>query len=336
MVNVKSVTLCMALAAATSSCDHKELCFDHPDHALRYEVDVRATWTLAWEIPYDGHTDWQSDWTDAMGHDYASLNPTVPEGLRIVSYRDGSSPDEVNISPDGGVVGLPPGHLSLLFYNNDFEYVTINNENSYAQAMATTRSRSRRSYPRSSSEETVAPPDMLFGSWVDDYDNRASATPGIVSVEMHPLTFTYVIRYEFSHGIEYVALARGALSGMAKGVYLHNGTNSETPVTLLYDCTVEEWGVEAIVKSFGLPGFPYLDYRRSAASFMLNLEVMLGNGKTITFDCDVSDQLAMQPHGGVVFAGPFEISDEEGDNSGSGFDISIDDWGEEHDVDLNL
>jgi len=336
MANFKWAIIFAAAAVITTACDHKELCFDHPGHAPRYDIEIHATWNLAWEIPYNGKTDWPSAWNDAMGRDYASLKPEVPEGLRIVAYRDGSNkPDIFNIRPEGGKVSLQPGGQSLLFYNNDYEFVTIANEDSYAQAMATTRSRTRRSYPRSD-ESTVAPPDMLFGSWKADYDNRSNTTSDIMDVTMHPLTFTYVIRYEFSHGIEHVALARGALAGMAKGVYLHSGTNSDIPVTLLYDCTVEDWGVEAVIKSFGLPGFPNQDYSRSDHDFTLNLEVLLGNGKTLSFDTDISDQIVMQPYGGVIIAGPFEISDQQAENSGSGFMVDIQDWGEEQDVDLNI
>lgn len=336
MVNFKAITLLVAVAATTSSCDLKELCFDHADHAMRYDVNICPTWNLVWEIPYEGNTDWLSDWNESMGHDYASLNPVMPDGLRVVSYRDGVNPEQVNIAPEGGIVGLPPGDQSILFYNNDFEFITIDNANSYAQAMARTRSRSRLSYPRDGKEETVAPPDMLFGSWIDNYSNEASVASGLIDVVMHPLTFTYVIRYEFKHGIEYAAIARGALSGMAKGVYLHNGTNSEAPVTLLFDCTVKDWGIEAVVKSFGLPGFPNTEYRRTGADFMLNLEVMLKNGKTLSFDVNVSDQMVVQPHGGVIFAGPFEISDKDGESNGSGFSISVNGWGEEKDVDIEF
>jgi len=335
MRNFKSAALVLAVAVMTVACDHKELCFDHPDHAPRYDVDVSAAWTLAWEFPYRGATDWKSVWNEAMGREYASLNPEVPEGLRVVAYRDGSPPDQFNIPPGGGTVAMQPGWQSLLFYNNDFEYVTISNGESYANAMATTRSRSRLSYPRTD-ETTVAPPDMLFGSWKADYNNRAGIASDVINVMMHPLTFTYVIRYEFSRGIKYVALARGALAGMAKGVYLHSGINSDIPVTLLYECTVEPWGVEAVIKSFGLPGFPNVDYSRGDHSFILNLEVRLKNGKTLVFDADISDQMIVQPYGGVIFAGPYEVTDEDGEDGGSGFAIGVEDWGNEKDIELNI
>jgi len=335
MVRFSRLLLFAVGAVAAVGCNHKELCFDHPDHAPRYQVDIRASWDLRWEIPYEGRTDWQADWTDVMGREYASLNPTVPEGLRVVAYRDGSRPDLFNLDPDGDIIALQPGRQSILMYNNDFEYITIDNEGSYAGAMATTRSRSRITYPRND-EITMSPPDMLFGNYIADYYSAPGLTPDVIDVEMHPLTFTYIIRYEFSHGIGSVSLARGALSGMAKGVYLHSGINSDVPVTLLYDCTVEKWGVEAVIKSFGLPGFPNQDYSRGDRDFMLNLEVRLSNGTTLSFDYDVSDQLAAQPHGGVVTAGPFEIPDDVSQSSGSGFEVSVTDWGEEGDVDLKL
>lgn len=325
------------MAFLTIGCDHKELCFDHSGHSAIQMADIRASWHTVWEIPYEGHTDWRGSWdASAMGRDYAALNPAVPEGLRVVSYpADGAIPYSINIPPDGGMIPLPAGDQSLLFYNNDTEFIIIDNEESYARAMATTRSRSRLSYQRPG-EETVSPPDMLFGSWMSEYDHKVGNTSATFLIEMRPLTFTYLIRYEFSHGIEYVALARGALAGMARGVYLHNGINSDTPATLLYDCTVEKWGAEAVVKSFGLPGFPNLDYNRSAARFMLNLEVRLYNGKTIDFDVDVSGQIAIQPYGGVIKAGPFTISDEDGKSEGSGFTVDVEDWGDEKQVDINL
>ena len=50
------------------------------------------------------------------------------------------------------------------------------------------------------------------------------------NLTMHPLVFTYLVRYEFSHGVEYVSLARGALSGMAQAVWLNSGHTSDEAV----------------------------------------------------------------------------------------------------------
>jgi len=319
----------------TSGCNHKELCFDHPDHAPGYNICITASYNLVWEIPYHSQTDWLHKWNSSMGVAYESLNPAIPDGLRVVSYTGNSIPYSFNIPAEGCGIYLPKGYQSLLFYNNDTEYIKIVNEDSYALAMATTRARARQSYQHDN-EFTVAPPDMLFGNWKDDFLNLANTTPETIKVTMHPLTFTYMIRYEFSHGIEYVALARGALAGMAQGIYLHSGVNSDSPATILFDCEIKTWGIEALVKSFGLPGFPNVNYNRAASNFAINLEVLLKNGKTLSFDMNVTPQMIIQPYGGVIYAGPFEIPDDIGSNNGSGFSVNVDDWGDEQDVDIML
>ena len=60
------------------------------------------------------------------------------------------------------------------------------------------------------------------------------------------------------------------------------------------------------------------------------------NGKIKSFDFDVTDQVEVQPQGGVIVVSGIEISDEEGESGGSGFDVDIDDWGEYEDIELPL
>ena len=103
------------------------------------------------------------------------------------------------------------------------------------------------------------------------------------------------------------------------------------------DCTVEDFGMQAFVRSFGIPGFPNEHYTtKSPNSYSLNLEVRLKNGIIKSFDFDVTDQVAAQPQGGVIIVDGIEISDEEGESGGSGFDVDVDDWGEYEDIELPL
>ena len=176
---------------------------------------------------------------------------------------------------------------------------------------------------------------MLYGNYRESYIAVLTMEPDIMAVTMHPLVFTYLVRYEFSHGLEYVALARGALSGMAESVWLNSGHTSEGPATILYDCTIEDFGTQALVRSFGVPDFPNEHYSVKAPhTYALNLEVRLRNGNIKSFDFDVTDQVALQPQGGVIIVDGIEISDEEGWSGGSGFDVDIDDWGEYEDVEI--
>lgn len=339
-------TLGLQFLLFSTSCDHKELCFDHLDHASRYATNVKFSYDLIWEQPYNGFADWETDWNSLnLDFSYNSLRPHVPEGIRLTSFNYAGDRTDNNLDPQGEEIYLSPGLNSLLFYNNDTEYIVFNDLNSYNNASAGTRARSRNTYngnplyaPQGSraDETTVNAPDVLFGHYIDAYTQTAAIEPQQLNVEMHPLVFTYVVRYLFKHGYEYVALARGALSGMAESVYLSNGHTSKKPVTVLFDCTLQTWGVLAEVRSFGIPNFPNPDYSRGENSFALNLEVRLKNGKMLNFYFDVSEQVRNQPHGGVITVNGIEISDKEGGGSGGAFDVSVEGWGEFQDVPVDF
>lgn len=330
-----------------ASCDHKELCFDHDEHAPKSEVRIEAQYEKEWEYAYGDGTDWAAypAWPETFGMEYGDLRPAGPEGLRVQVYNASGSDDVLNIAPEGGTVYMRPGEHSLLFYNNDTEYIVFDEMQSFASAKATTRVRTRVSYTGNAftsskaedGETTVSEPDMLYGSYMDSYVAERTTDTKVLRVTMHPLVFTYLVRYEFSHGAEYVSLARGALAGMAQSVWLNSGQTSEEAATVLYDCTMEDFGAQAKVRSFGIPDFPNDRYEtRAGRKYGLNLEVRLKNGKMMTFDFDVTDQVAAQPQGGVIVVSGIEISDEDGKSGGSGFDVDVNDWGEYEDIELPL
>lgn len=187
-------------------------------------------------------------------------------------------------------------------------------------------------------EPTVTMPDMLYGNYNEKYTSeRTNETPEM-KVTMHPMVFKYLVRYEFSKGLEYVGLVRGALSGMASAVYMHSGRTSSEAATLLYDCSLTPWGAQAIVTSFGVPDWPNALYQptRGQRSYALNLEVRLKNGKIKNFDFDVTKQVEAQPQGGVIVVKGLEITDEEGKEGSSGFDVKVEGWGEFNDIIIPL
>ncbi|MBQ6871987.1 MAG: DUF5119 domain-containing protein [Bacteroidales bacterium] len=207
---------------------------------------------------------------------------------------------------------------------------------------ATTRTRTRSTYtgspfgPTKGEEVTVNPPDMLYGSYINDYQAQKLPQPEIIPVTMHPLVFTYKIRFEFAAGLKYVALARGTLAGMALSVNLSTGTTSNEAATILYDCEVKDWGVAAYVNSFGVPGYPNGAYTKGDQIYAVNLEVRMRNGKIKSFDFDVTDQVSKQPHGGVIVIDGIEINDDEGMSGSGAFDVTVKDWGEYEDITIPL
>ena len=61
------------------------------------------------------------------------------------------------------------------------------------------------------------------------------------------------------------------------------------------------------------------------------------NGKILNYFFDITDQVADQPHGGVISVDGIKISDDEGGGSqGSGFDVDVDGWGEFKDVPIEF
>ena len=52
---------------------------------------------------------------------------------------------------------------------------------------------------------------------------------------MRSLVFTYLVRYEFESGIDYIGIARGALAGMAQSVSLSTGHTSKESASILFD-----------------------------------------------------------------------------------------------------
>lgn len=314
----------------------KDLCYTHDEHSISVKTDVVATWECEWERNHG--TDWSENWPHCTcGYD--DLRPEPADGIRAIVYDEGGAYTQNNLSAEGGRLPMTEGKHSLLFYNNDTEYIVFEDLPSYATASATTRTRSRGSFEElHAGERTVSEPDMLFGSYTKDYEARRALKPVELPVTMHPLTFTYVIRYEFSNGLQYVALARGALAGMAESVYLQDGHTDDRAATILYEeAAITDYGVEAHVKTFGVPNYPGDGYgSRADQPYSLNLEVRLRNGKYKTFEFDITDQVENQPRGGVITVSGLEISDEEGTEGSGGFDPDVDDWGDEIDIELPL
>lgn len=231
---------------------------------------------------------------------------------------------------------MSEGVHSLLFYNNDTECIVFSGLSASATATATTRTLTRSGFKELHGDErTVNPPDMLYGCYMEEHFAERTLEAVELPVVMRPLTYTYLIRYEFRKGVKYVALARGALAGMAESVYLKDGHTGPDAATVMFDCTVEDFGAEAQVQSFGVPDYPGDHYVRGGEDerrYSLNLEVRMRNGKFKTFDFDVTGQVKGQPRGGVIVVKGLEISDEEGGGVGGGFDVDVDGWGDYVDI----
>lgn len=328
------LVLFIFLLAINTSC-RKSLCYDHDAHSLGVRLDIKPTWDTLWQRDYGRN--WEYNWNNNWDYSYYDLTPEIPSGLRsIVYYKDSTIYSENNLPPTGGRISLGTDKYSMLFYNNDTEYIVFDGVYNVASTRATTRTLSRSSYKSLNSEErTINQPDMLFSCYVDNYKGEYSLGAYEYNIKMKPLVYTYLIRYEFSRGLKHVALARGAMSGMAEFVYLNNGHTSSESATILYDCSIKSWGIEARVTTFGLPNQKGEHYVKSSQGSLkknaMSLEVKLNNGTIKTFEFDITNQLINQPLGGVIIVSDLEITDKEG-AGGGGFDVSVEGWGDAIDI----
>ena len=341
----------LAVMTCATSCVHKDLCEDHRAHAHRYHIQIIADYRYDWEEQiYDEATDWEYRWPDEFTLSYDELRPTKPSGLRVVNYNEaGTSNNLHNIKPDGGVITLYEGLNDMLFYNNDTEYIIFSRSGTDATTRATTRTLTRAEYVASAfaveGERTVTPPDMLFANYVEDYLPEKVVEPTPFEITLQPLVYTYKIRFEFVDGIEYASSAVASLSGMTESVELNTGDTSEESATILFDDlkivytneAKDEGYIRAVVKSFGTPAFPHPNYpTRTDVTHGLKLEVRLRNNTIWTADVDVTDQVQLQPHGGVIIVKDLVIKKEDAMQGSGGFEPTVDEWGPTEDIELPL
>ena len=335
------IAVVLAMLPVLVSC-RQELCYNHFP-----AVQVHLEWEQEWERDYGMHhaTTWDAG---LHGFDYSYLHPTLPEWVNLVKFnRDGTNDDNF-LNVEGGRVSVDNDNDgSYLLYNGDTEYIVLRDMASLNDARATTTSRSRAGsslqYLQSlaPSSRTANPPDLLYAAFVEEAPFVDFHQTMHLPVKMQPLVYTYVIRYEFEHGREHVALARGAIGGMAESVYLRNGTTSDETTILLFDCSLTDYGCEAHVRSFGVPSFPDDYYGKSrdtgqSVPVAVNLELMLTNGKYVEFNYDVSDQIDKQPRGGVIRIQGVRVEDEQNIGTGGGFDVDLSGWNDPVEIELPI
>ncbi len=324
------IAVALALLPIWTSC-RQDLCYDHYPF-----IDMSLEWEMEWERDYGEYHlgTWDAGYHGKAYHD---LRPGTPEWVNMVRfYEDGEHADHF-VSPQGEKFRADgKREYSMLLYNGDTEYIILSDVASLndARASATTRTRSLFSntlIERHPDTRTTNPPDVLFSAYVDNMPKVNIHEVRQMPVKMQPLVYTYVVTFEFEHGGEHVALARGALAGMAESVYLRTGVTSEESSIILFDCNITPQGCRAEVRSFGVPGFPDKYYGRTTSDpddrlYTLNLEVKLQNGKIIEFNHDISEQLKKQPRGGIIEVKGLRIEDEASQIT-SGFVVDVSDWG---------
>lgn len=332
-LNVCKLILFLGVAMFATGC-RKDLTYEPEQIVPGYRMELEVDWTLEWEM--SNGFDWSQSWTeDLFDEDYEHYRPKKPEGFGVVLY-DGNDDEyaynrELHLPADGGKLSVDESTRALLFYSDDSDYITLSDLSAPHTAYASTSTRARSSFDElHAGERTVNPPDILYGAYMEINDLQYQEGYQQQKVSFQPLVYGYVIRFAIDSNREYVSLARGALAGMAEGIYLMDGKTSDTAVTLLFDCNTTSYGVASQVMTFGIPGHSLEDGNRVDINrrYDVSLEIMLSNGKVLSYSFDVTDQVNKQPRGGVIFLENINIPDDVAKEPNSGFNPDVEDWGD--------
>jgi hypothetical protein len=220
--DMHTISLMAVLAAASvlsSSCIHKELCYDHR-HLTKVVVDI--------------------DWAKA---------PASPTGTHVAFYNVDSPTTfyYFDMNAAGGEVEVPMGNYNVVCFNNDSETIQYRNEGGFSTYEAYTRLTtiqqsvmSAAPLPRSavdSSQDVVICPTNFYR----DMDAKVSLKENQVNyVYFQPdsaiLTYTYeVIGIQ---NLNQATRSAAAISGVSGSLFLGEGILSSTKTTLPLETTV--------------------------------------------------------------------------------------------------
>lgn len=335
---VKLISLCIIALIATGC--RKELIYEVEEVVPGYRMEFDIDWTLDWEL--SNGFNWSENWEDGLfDESYEDYRPKRPDGFGVVLYdlaEDYVYNREIHLPAEGdNKVTVDESTRAVLFYSDDSECINLSDMSRPHTAYASTGTRTRSSYSKRHAEErTVTPPDMLYGAYLEIDDLKKQEGYQQYKVSFKPLVYGYVIRFAVDTNKEQISLARGALAGMAEGIYLKDGRTSETAATLLFDCDLKSYGVGTQLMTFGIPGHSLDGVSRadgdSDRRYDLSLEILLRNGEILNYDFDVTDQVKNQPRGGVILIDGIDIPDEVAKQPNSGFYPEVDDWGDMTDI----
>ena len=336
---MKRYTLLYILTVLLASCNHKELCYHHP-HTARVRVDV----------------------------DWSHFPEEEPTGMTVMLFPDGGGKpmtvlsntlSHVYVNPEAGLYHT----LSFNQSTSEFGSFTFRDMESWADAEVASAIVASRWYTgRSDGERVATEPEWLGTDNETDvrvteemveatgshHGTAATDTTDYVISKLYPrnVIWTTHVKVHIPGGAYNLRSARAALGGMAEGVKFATLRRSDDVVTHL----MEEWSLSidkadptrgtltSSFKCFGLPG----SHGAKAEENHFLLSMLLVDGKTqVDVPFEVGHLIKETKDGTLnlylelTLTDPLPDVQPEG-GSGSGFDATVEDWGDEieHEIEM--
>lgn len=323
----------MVLGALFSSCEHKDLCYQHP-HVKTVRVEF--------------------DWRDAPD--------ASPMGMCVYFYPiAGGEGQRFDFrGTTGGELELRAGTYRVMCYNNDTEGVMFYGTNSFDTHRAYTREgnvlepiygNAANYAPRAEGteeERVVITPDMMWGCTVAEVaitdagvsctcppeegrnasDGRTAESSGrVIRLYPHELVCTYTYEIRNVKNLKHVVQMCGSLSGMAPSLLLGGESLDTECVTLPFEAGPD--GASGIKGRF----YTFGHHEMNTAPHRMTFYVIMDDGKKYAYGTDsgerfnVTDQVHTAPdpkHVHIIVDG---LDLPQPIENGSGFDVAMDDWG---------
>ena len=324
--------LCLLL----SGCDHKQLT-KLPDTA---RVRIAADWTEFSEVE-------------------------TPTGMSVRVYGADGKVSRTVLTNDisHADVELPKGFYDVMVFNqspSEFGTVRFENLDVFSQAAVFAEPTKSAWYKSKAPEQVLTTPEWIGTAFSRNLGvdmDMVYASPRIRSTKsteypesnvlctLVPKNIIYRVTVIVNiRGIHNLKAARASLDGMASGYMLGEGRTSDIVCTHL----LEEWNifrdsadptrgyVKAVITSFGLPA----GHMGEAGENHLKLSLLLVDNKTVLdYDFPVGDsfrrgtETTLELEIDKTVEGALPDVKPEGGSAG-GFDVKVDDWGDEEIIDI--
>ena len=310
-------TIAAAILAVLTSCEHKELCYDHTSSVA---VNVIFDWRNA------------PDATPRSMSCY--LFPT--DGGKVLRYEF--------TNRTGGVIRVPAGRYDALCLNSDTETINYRNTEKEKSFEVTTRTTVLLSglaslggrlseAPRAGdaeNERVVLSPDMLWSDHAESIELERTSAPQTVTLYPKVSVCRYTVEIRNAENLKYVSGISGSLSSLAGGLFAGKSETTEELVTIPFEVTVS---ADKSTLRGGLLTFGHCPSKQNR--HRLIVYAILSDESKWYYTYDVTDQIHLAPDQRNVHIVLDGLPLPKPIVNGGGFQPSVDEW-QSVDVDIEM
>lgn len=288
------------------------------------------------------------DWEGSQWKEFGEAGR--PSGMTLLAYYNEGKIKPVELKTnnvDKASLSLSKGMWNILVFNqsiDEYSSLRFSNMDDYSQARVETVPQETRWFTssRADAQGTVSTTRQPIWIASGHYDMLNATGSGIV-ISPQAAIRRMKVKLRFANFASLYSV-RCVLSGIA-GDWIMSRDQAGTARTAheLTGWTVPPEGragglgtVETVLQTFGLPG----DYDYSADAMYLHLDIMLKDGKVLSFDNPVGDMVEHDPEEGVHILLDVGSGDEESghnapielpevQSTGGGLNASVDGWDQE-------